>query len=341
MSTLNRQITLRRRPEGFPKESDFELVETAVPVPGDGEFLVQAHVLSVDPYMRGRMSDAASYTDPVALGQVMVGESVGKVIQSNHEKFPEGTFVSGMFGWQEYAVSDGQGVRRIDPDVAPISTALHVLGMPGLTAYFGLLDICRPQEGETVFVSGAAGAVGSVVGQLAKIHGCRAVGSAGSDEKLVYMTDELGYDAAFNYKQIDDLTSEVRALCPEGVDVYFDNVGGPITDAVFPSLNIGARVAVCGQISQYNLQKGDKEALGPRLFWHLIVKRATVRGFLVFDYASRFHEAMPKLIEWYQAGRLKCRERITYGIENAPQAFLEMMQGANIGKQLVQLHVDA
>lgn len=341
MTTLNRQITLKHRPEGYPRDSDFELVSTPLTAPGDGEFLVQAHFLSVDPYMRGRMSDARSYAEPVGIGQVMVGESVGRVILSNHEKFPVGACVSGLFGWQEFAISDGQGVRRIDPDAAPISTALHVLGMPGLTAYFGLLDVCEVREGETVFVSGGAGAVGSVVGQLARIKGCRAVGSAGSDEKLVYMTDELGYDAAFNYKQVDDLADEVASLCPEGIDVYFDNVGGPITDAVFPTLNIGARVGVCGQISQYNLKPGDPEALGPRLFWHLIVKRASVRGFLVFDFASRFRKALTELTGWYQSGQLRCRERITDGIENAPRAFIEMLQGANIGKQLVRLHEDA
>ncbi len=337
MTSLNRQITLKRRPEGYPSESDFELVETPLRSPGEGEFLVQAHSLSVDPYMRGRMNDSPSYAEPVGIGDVMVGESVGRVVLSNHEEFPEGTFVCGMFGWQEYGISDGKGIRRIDPGAAPISTALHVLGMPGITAYYGLLDVCALQEGDTVFVSGAAGAVGSVVGQLAKLKGCRAVGSAGSDEKLAYMTDELGYDAAFNYKTADDLGREIRAHCPDGVDVYFDNVGGPITDAVFWSLNIGARVGICGQISQYNLEQGEK---GPRLFWHLIVKRATVRGFLVTDFAARFREALSDLTSWYQAGRLTCRERITDGIENAPQAFIEMLHGANIGKQLVRLHDD-
>ncbi|MBX3435912.1 MAG: NADP-dependent oxidoreductase [Planctomycetaceae bacterium] len=334
MTILNHQVTLKSRPVGFPQASDFDLIEVPLSKPGDGEILIEAHYLSVDPYMRGRMNDAASYADPVRLGEVMVGESVGRVIESRNPKFPLGTFVSGMFGWQEYAISDGKGIRRIDPAAAPISTALHVLGMPGMTAYFGLLDVCGVKKGETVFVSGAAGAVGSIVGQLAVIHECRAVGSAGSDDKLIYMTDELGYDAAFNYKAVDDLGEEIRGLCPEGIDVYFDNVGGPITDAVFPMLNVGARVAICGQISQYNLKERD---LGPRLFWHLIVKRATVRGFLVFDFASRYREALTHLTEWYQSGRLKMRERITDGIENAPHAFIEMLHGANTGKQLVRL----
>jgi hypothetical protein len=239
-----------------------------------------------------------------------------------------------MFGWQEYAVSDGRSVRRIDPQLAPLSTALHVLGMPGLTAYFGLFDVCRPQAGETVVVSAAAGAVGSVVGQLAKLTGCRTVGVAGSDKKINYVTGELAFDAGFNYKTTDDYLAAYKELCPDGIDVYFDNVGGPVSDAVFPCLNLHARVAICGQISQYNAPHDQQ---GPRLLWHLIIKRATVRGFLVLDYTARFREAMTQLCEWFHAGKLKYRERITRGIENAPVAFMEMMQGANIGKQLVQL----
>jgi NADPH-dependent curcumin reductase CurA len=331
---MNRQITLAARPTGFPKPSDFRLVEVPVPSPGDNEFLIQAIYLSVDPYMRGRMSDADSYAAPIRLGDVIVGESVGRVLESNHPKFPPGSFVSGMFGWQEYAVSNGQGVRRIDPELAPISTALHVLGMPGLTAYFGLFDVCRPQAGETVVVSAAAGAVGSIVGQLAKLTGCRTVGVAGSDKKIDYLTGELAFDAGLNYKTAENLLAAYKDRCPEGIDVYFDNVGGPVTDAVFPCLNLHARVAVCGQISQYNVAQTE---LGPRLFWHLIVKRATVKGFLVMDYAPRFREAMTQLTDWFLAGKLKYRERIAQGIENAPVAFMEMMQGANIGKQLVQL----
>lgn len=331
---MNRQITLAARPQGFPKDTDFQLVETALPEAGAGEFLVRALYLSVDPYMRGRMNDAKSYAEPVGIGDVMVGESVGRVIQSNNDRFPEGTYVAGMFGWQEYAVSDGQMVRRLNPATAPISTALHVLGMPGMTAYFGLFDVCQPREGETVVVSAAAGAVGSVVGQLAKLTGCRVVGVAGSDEKIRFITDELGLDAGFNYKTTDDYVAQFAQLCPRGIDAYFDNVGGPITDAVFPLLNVGARMGICGQISQYNVENAQQ---GPRLLWHLIIKRATVRGFLVMDYADRFREAITKLTEWFQAGKLTYRERITDGIENAPRAFMEMMQGANIGKQLVKV----
>lgn len=334
MPRINRQITLAARPEGFPRDSDFELVERPVPAPGANELLVEVRYLSVDPYMRGRMNDRQSYADPIAIGDVMVGEAVGEVVESHHERFPTGSFVSGMFGWQEYAVSDGAGLRPLDPAVAPISTALHVLGMPGLTAYFGLFDVCDAKAGETVVVSAAAGAVGSTVGQLAKIHGCRVVGIAGSEEKIAFLTDELGFDGAFNYKTTDDYREAFKQLCPEGIDVYFDNVGGPLTDAAFTKLNQNARVGVCGQISMYNATESPQ---GPRLLWHLIVKRATVRGFLVFDFAAQYREAMSKLVGWYREGKLKYRERVVEGIENAPTAFMEMMQGANIGKQLVKV----
>lgn len=331
----NRKILLAARPEGVPKPTDFRFAETVIPQAGEGEFVVKAEFLSVDPYMRGRMNDgAASYADPVALGEVMVGESVGRIVQSCHDDFQEGQYVSGMFGWQEYGLSNGEGVRQIDPGSAPVATALHVLGMPGLTAYFGLLTVCQIKEGDTVAVSAAAGAVGSVVGQLARIKGCRVVGVAGSDEKVRYATQELGYDAAFNYKSTDNYHKAFRTMCPEGIDVYFDNVGGPISDAVFSCLNVGARVGICGQISQYN---DTDMAMGPRLFWHLIVKRAVVRGFLVFDFLPQYREALRQLTEWYAAGQLKCREQVTDGIENAPQAFIDMLQGANIGKQLVRL----
>ena len=337
MSQVNRQITLAARPQGFPRDTDFKLVESPVPEPGDGEFLVESIYLSVDPYMRGRMNDAASYADPVQIGDVMVGEAVGRVTKSNHRRYAAGSYVAGMFGWQEYAVSDGQGVRKIHPEVAPISTALNILGMPGMTAYFGLFDVCRPRAGETVVVSGAAGAVGAVVGQLAKRTGCRAVGIAGSDEKIDFITGELGFDGGMNYKTTGDYVAALGQLCPDGIDVYFDNVGGEVTDAVFPLLNVGARVGVCGQISQYN---AEEQPQGPRLLWHLIVKRATVRGFLVLDYVPGFAEALTKLTEWHTAGQLKYRERITDRLENAPRAFMEMMQGANIGKQLVRLRAD-
>lgn len=331
---LNKQILLAQRPDGLPKESDFKLVESTIPTPTDGQILVRALFLSVDPYMRGRMNDVKSYAPPVKLGEVMVGGVVGEVTQSNHAQFQPGDVVEGFFGWQEYAVSDGKGVRKIDPQLAPISTALSVLGMPGLTAYFGLLEIGKPQAGETVLVSGAAGAVGSMVGQIAKLKGCRVVGVAGSDDKVDHLVGELGFDAAFNYKTTEDYLRKLKELCPDGIDVYFDNVGGPVTDAVFRLLNVRGRVCVCGQISQYNLAKPE---MGPRFLWKLIEKRARVEGFLVFQFADRYAEGLRQMAEWFNAGKIKIRENIVEGIENAPRAFIGMLQGQNTGKQLVKI----
>jgi NADPH-dependent curcumin reductase CurA len=334
MAAVNRQITLAARPRGFPRESDFNLVLAPIPTSGVGEFLVQTLYLSVDPYMRGRMNDRASYAPSVQIGQVMVGGVVGKVVESNHAEFAEGAIVEGPLGWQEYAVSSGKGIRCVDPHLAPISTALGVLGMPGLTAYFGLLDICHPKEGETVLVSGAAGAVGSLVGQIAKIEGCRAVGVAGSDEKIEHLLRDLGFDAGFNYKAVANYVQKLKEICPEGIDIYFDNVGGPLTDAVFLTMNTKARISVCGQISQYNV---ERQEMGPRLLWKLIEKRAKVEGFLVFDFASRYHEAIQRLAGWLREGRIKYRECFVEGIENAPRAFIGMLKGENIGKQLVRV----
>ena len=330
----NKRITLASRPDGMPKESDFRLVETPAPELQDGQALVRVLYLSVDPYMRGRMSGAKSYAAPFEVGEVILGGAVGRVEQSRNPKFPQGDIVSGFFGWQQFAVTDGKGVSKLDPDAAPVSTALGVLGMPGQTAYFGLLDICKPKAGETVVVSGAAGAVGSYVGQIAKIHGCRVVGIAGTDDKIKYLTGELGFDAAFNYKTHTDYRAKLGEICPEGIDVYFDNVGGPITDAVFLSMNVGARIAICGQISQYNASKPE---MGPRLLGTLIIKRARVEGFLVSDYAARFPEGLEHLTKWVRDGSLKYRESIVEGLENAPKAFIGMLQGQNIGKQLVKI----
>jgi len=331
----NKQIVLAARPVGFPKDSDFKLIESPIPNAGDGQILVQSIFVSVDPYMRGRMNDVKSYAPPVAIGGVMGGGAVGKVIQSNNAAFNEGDIVEGMFGWQEYAVSNGQGVRKIDQSLAPISTALGILGMPGLTAYFGLLEIGKPQPGETVVVSGAAGAVGSIVGQIAKIQGCRAVGIAGADDKVAYLTGELGFDAAFNYKAVDDYHAKLKELCPIGIDVYFDNVGGAITDAVFRLINTKARISICGQISQYNLEKVE---LAPRLILtSLLVKQARAEGFLVFQFADRYPEALGQMAQWLNEGNLKYAEDIEEGIENTPRAFMAMLKGRNTGKQLVKV----
>lgn len=335
MPTMNKQIVLAARPVGFPKDSDFKLVESPIPTAGDGQILVRSMFVSVDPYMRGRMNDVKSYAPPVAIGGVMGGGAVARVIQSNNAAFNEGDIVEGMFGWQEYAVSNGQGVRKIDPSLAPTSTALGILGMPGLTAYFGLLEIGKPQPGETVVVSGAAGAVGSIVGQIAKIKGCRAVGIAGADDKVAYLTGELGFDAAFNYKTVADYHEKLKELCPNGIDVYFDNVGGAITDAVFRLINTKARISICGQISQYNLEKVE---LAPRsILTSLLVKQARAEGFLVFQFADRYPEALVQLAQWLNEGKLKYAEDIEEGIENTPGAFMAMLNGRNTGKQLVKV----
>jgi NADPH-dependent curcumin reductase CurA len=334
MSNMNRQITLAARPAGLPKESDFKLVESPIPVPKTGEVLARTIYLSVDPYMRGRMSEAESYARPLQIGEVMIGGAVGKVIRSNDARFAVGDVVEGMFGWQEYGVTKGDELRKIDPSLAPISTALGVLGMPGLTAYFGLLYNSDPQPGETVLVSGAAGAVGALVGQIARIKGCRVVGIAGSDSKIEYLLNELSFDAGFNYKTVSEYDGKLKETCPNGIDVYFDNVGGVITDAVFRFLNVHSRISVCGQISQYNLEKPEK---GPRWLGQLIVKRTKVQGFLVSDYAQLFSEGLQQMAQWLKEGKLKYREDIIRGIENAPRAFIGMLQGQNKGKQLVQI----
>jgi NADPH-dependent curcumin reductase CurA len=334
MAITNKKIVLAARPAGMVKETDFRLEEAALPELNEGEVLVHSIWLSVDPYMRDRMNDRKSYAESVGIGDVMTGEIVGRIEQSRNVRFQEGDIVAGQIGWQDYAISDGSNLRNIDPTRAPISTGLHVLGMPGLTAYFGLTDVCQAKEGETVVVSGAAGAVGSAVGQLAKSLGCRVVGVAGSDEKINWLTEELGFDAAINYKTTENYYRALRRACPDGIDCYFDNVGGPVTDAVFSLLAERARIAICGQISMYNSQKAEE---GPRLLWNLIVKRATVRGFLAFDYADRFGEGMKQLGARVRSGELRYRESIVEGLENAPRAFIGLFEGANIGKQLVRI----
>jgi len=334
VALMDRQITLAARPEGLPKESDFRLVESPIPEPGGGQFLVRTLYLSVDPYMRGRISDAPSYAEPVKLGEVMLGGAVGEVVKSNHPQFAPGEIVEGMFGWQEYALSDGKGVRKVDPKLAPVSTALYVLGMPGMTAYFGLLEIGKPQPGETVVVSGAAGAVGSLVGQIAKLKGCRVVGIAGSDQKIQHVVEELGFDGGINYKPPAQFHEKLREACPNGIDVYFDNVGGSVTDAVIGLINTRARLVICGQVSQYNLKRLER---GPRWLWQLIIKQARAEGFLVYQFADRYEEGHRPMAQWLKEGKLKYRETILAGVENAPRAFIGMLQGENVGKMLVKV----
>ncbi|NQU45223.1 NADP-dependent oxidoreductase [bacterium] len=321
------------RPDGVPEESDFKLVEIELPEPVKGQVLVRTAYLSVDPYMRGLLREEGTYQRAVELGERMVGGTVGKVQKSRHSDFAEGDVVTGYWGWQEWAIVEGEQLEKFVED-APISTALGVLGMPGMTAYFGLLDIGQPKAGETVFVSGAAGAVGSLVGQIAKIKGCQVYGSAGSTEKVEYLTEELGFDGALNYKHVEDYSTELAALCPNGVDVYFDNVGGKLSDAVFFHLNKRARVVICGQIDQYNKKT---MARGPRLLWQLIRHEARAEGFLVFQFKSRYPEGRKEIARWLKEGRVSYRETIAEGLEQAPAGFIGLFSGDNTGKQLVRV----
>ncbi|MGG3915239.1 NADP-dependent oxidoreductase [Rossellomorea vietnamensis] len=328
------QIQLVSRPEGMPVKEDFLYKEIDVPQPSNGEVLVKTIYLSVDPYMRGRMSDAKSYVEPFKLNEALAGGVVGEIVESKSAHFQKGDFVVGMLPWQEYSVAKEKEIRTIDPDVAPISTYLSILGMTGLTAYFGLMDIGQPKEGETVVVSGAAGAVGSVVGQIAKIQGARVVGIAGSDEKVSYLTDTLGFDVGINYKTTDNIYASLKEACPNGIDVYFENVGGEIGDAALSLLNKHARIPVCGAISSYN--KTDRD-LGPRVQSRLIKSSALMNGFVVNDYNDRFKEGATKLGEWLSQGKLQYEETITEGLDNVTDAFLGLFQGKNIGKQLVKI----
>jgi leukotriene B4 12-hydroxydehydrogenase/15-oxo-prostaglandin 13-reductase len=318
----------------MPKESDFSLEEIPVPAPGDGQVLVKTSYLSVDPYMRGRITGIRSYADPVNIGDVMVGGAVGQVVESHHTGFATGDFVLGYWGWQEHAVVEGKTLLKLNPNLAPISTALGVLGMPGMTAYFGFLEICKPQPGEVVVVSGAAGAVGSLVGQIAKIKGCRVVGIAGTDEKVQWLVNDLGFDAAFNYKTATDYTAKLKEICPSGIDCYFDNVGGAITDSVIPLLNVFGRVSVCGQISMYNLEKPEP---GPRLLPYTLVKQLKVEGFIVTRWQSRWGEGIAQMAQWLKEGKIQHREDIVEGFENTAKAFIGMLQGENTGKMLVKV----
>ena len=305
-----------------------------MPAVADGEVLVRTIYLSVDPYMRGRMRETRSYANPVEIGQVMFGGTVGQVEESRNGYFQPGDYVEGYLGWQTYAISGGKGLRKLDPRLAPLSTALGVLGMPGLTAYFGVTEICKPKPGETMAVSGAAGAVGSLAGQIGKILGSRVIGTAGSDAKVKWITDELGFDGGLNYKSVPDHKKELGRLCPQGIDTYFDNTGGPVTDAVLMLINPFARIALCGQISQYNQEKPE---MGPRLLFQLVIRQALMQGFLVFQYADSYEEGRSQMLQWLTEGKLKYREQFSEGIESASQAFISMLQGGNTGKQLVRV----
>ena len=340
MTTTNRQIQLAAHPKGFPTDTDFQVIESPAPSPAAGQMLCQTVYLSLDPYMRGRMNAGASYAQGVAVGEVMEAGTVSRVVESNLEEFAVGDFVLNRNGWQDYALSDGSGVRRLDPAEAPISTAVGVLGMPGHTAYVGLLDIGKPKAGETVVVSAASGAVGSVVGQIARIKGCRVVGVAGAKEKCDYVVDELGFDACVSHKS-DDLAAHLKTACPNGIDVYFENVGGKVFDAVLPLLNPFARVPVCGRIAAYNLTGPPP---GPdqtaKLMGLVLVRRLMIRGFIVFDHVERIPDFLRDVGAWIRNGELKYREDVVEGLENAISAFQGLLKGRNFGKLLVRVSDD-
>ena len=334
-ASRNRQIRLKSRPIGEPKPGDFELAEAPIPSPGDGQVLSRTIYLSLDPYMRGRMNEGRSYAASVELGQVMVGATVSEVVESRFGGLARGDLVLGYDGWQEYAVAPGAGLRKLDPRAAPISTALGVLGMPGMTAYVGLLDIGRPKPGETVVVSAAAGAVGSAVGQIARIKGSRAVGIAGGPVKCDHVVKELGFDAAVDYRA-GDLATALRHACPNGIDVYFDNVGGDILQAVLRQINRGARIPLCGIISQYNATELPP---GPNLA-PVLVNRALIQGFIISDHGDRMPEFLRDCGEWVRTGRLKYREDVVEGLERAPDAFIGLLRGENLGKLIVRVAPD-
>lgn len=329
MSQLeNRQFLLRSRPSGMVSRDNFELRSAAVGQPGPGEALVQVLYLSIDPAMRGWINEGKSYVPPVAIGEVMRALGLGRVVESNDPSLTAGDTVVGLTGVQDYAVVPAKTLTKVDPRLAPLPRFLGALGMPGMTAYFGLLDIGKPQPGQTVVVSGAAGAVGAVVGQIARIKGCRVVGIAGGEEKCRYLTAELGFDAAIDYRS-EDVKDGLKRHCPKGIDVYFDNVGGDILDAALARLARHARVVICGAISQYNAEGGMK---GPANYLSLLVNRASMTGMVVFDYADRYGEAVRELAGWIASGQLQAREDVVEGLETFPETLQMLFRGANFGK---------
>jgi NADPH-dependent curcumin reductase len=336
----NRQILLASRPRGEPSPDNFKLVETAVPEAGPGQMLLHTIYLSLDPYMRGRMNAGASYAQPVEVGEVMEGSAVCAVVKSNLPHYMAGDIVVAGTGWQEYSLSDGEGVQKVDAALGPISYALGVLGMPGLTAYSGLLNVGKPQPGETLVVAAASGAVGSVVGQIAKVKGCRVIGIAGGEQKCCFVRDELGFDGCLDHRQ-PNLAERLQAACANGIDIYFENVGGAVFDAVLPLLNNFARIPVCGLIAHYNateLPAGPDRV--PLLMRNILAKRLTFRGFIVFDYGSQFRDFITDMSGWLREGRVKYREDITDGLENAPRELIGLLKGENFGKKLIRVSPD-
>jgi NADPH-dependent curcumin reductase len=337
MPDTARRIVLASRPVGEPKASDFRLEEFPVPTPGAGEMLLRTLWLSLDPYMRGRMSDAPSYAKPVGINEVMEGGTVSEVVVSNNPQFKAGDIVVDRTGWQTHSISKGAGLYKLDPKLAPVSTALGVLGMPGMTAYTGLLEIGQPKAGETVVVAAASGAVGAVVGQIARIKGARAVGIAGGPDKCRYVKDELGFDDGVDHRA-KDFAEKLKAACPKGIDVYFENVGGAVFDAVLPLLNPFARIPVCGLIAHYNateLPPGPNRL--PVLMRNVLTKRLIIRGFIVTDFAAKHGDFLRDVSAWVKEGRIKYREDIVEGLENAPRALIGLLRGENFGKVVVRV----
>ncbi len=334
MAGINRQFLLAARPQGMVKESDFEYREVPIPEPADGQVLIRSEYISLDPSMRGQMENRADYVAPLEIGDVMRAGAVGRVVRSRHPGFAEGDLVSGSFGMQDYAVSDGTQppLRRLDEDVDP-TQALGVLGGTGMTAYFGLLDVGQPRAGDTVVVSGAAGATGSIAGQIAKIKGCRVIGIAGTPEKCRWLTEDLGFDAAIDYRR-DDVGAELSRHCPDGIDLYFDNVGGEILDLCLARIATGARVVICGGISRYN---ATGPLPGPKNYFNLVFRRARMEGFIVLDYAERFAEATRQMREWMDAGKLTQQVTVVEGFEALPRTLIQLFEGVNTGKLMVKV----
>jgi len=339
MSQSAKRVVLNARPVGEPRPSDFRLEDYPMPTPGEGQVLLRTIWLSLDPYMRGRMSDARSYATPVPIGGVMEGGTVAEVLASNNSAFAKGDIVLAHSGWQSHALSDAKGLRKVDPKLGPVSTAVGVLGMPGMAAYFGLLEIGKPQAGETVVVAAASGAVGSAVGQIAKIKGARAVGIAGGADKCRYVKEELGFDDCLDHRD-PDLAAKLKEACPKGIDVYFENVGGAVFEAVFPLLNSFARVPVCGLIAQANDTAATVPKWAPSMMRDVLTKRLTIRGFIVSDFAARREDFLRDMSQWVREGRVKYREFVTAGLERAPAALIGLLKGANFGKQLVRVGPD-
>ncbi len=332
---MNKSINLKKRPVGTPTLSDFEFVESDVnPSISDGQLLLEAKYISVDPYLRGRMSDAKSYVPPFKLDEPISSGVVAEVIESNNDKFKKGDFVSGLLQWKEKQISTGEGLQKIDKSKAPLSAYLGIVGMTGLTAFLGLHEIGKPKKGETLVVSGAAGAVGSVVGQIGKILGLNVIGIAGTDEKVDMLKSEFGFDHGINYKTTNDMKAAIKEAAPNGVDIYFDNVGGPISDAVLFNINQFARIIICGAISVYNKTEIPM-AVAVQPF--LVKNSALMQGFIVSNYADKFPVAMKQLATWLGEGKLKYKETVVEGFEHTPQAFLDMMDGKNKGKMIVKV----